>query len=32
LKDELELMIKGDIGGRLTNFENRLDERLACIE
>ena len=32
LKDELELIIKAEIGGRLTNFENKLDERLANIE
>jgi hypothetical protein len=32
LKDDLELMIKAELGGRFANFETKLDERLARIE
>lgn|SRR5262245_13590947 len=32
VKNEIELIIRAEVSGRLTNFENRIDERLARIE
>jgi|SoiMethySBSTD1v2_1073268.scaffolds.fasta_scaffold62215_3 hypothetical protein len=32
LKDDLELIIRAELSGRLTNFETKIDERLARIE
>lgn len=30
-RDEIELMLKGEMIGRLTHFETRIDERLEAL-
>jgi molybdenum-dependent DNA-binding transcriptional regulator ModE len=32
VRDDLELMLKAELLGRLTHFEGRIDERLAELE
>lgn len=32
LRDDLELMLKAELVGKLTHFETRIDERLAELE